>query len=262
MENAMTGQQLELPSNNLVECFQKSPMRSLRQIWCFPHAGSGAAEFSAWSKAADEDALICAIRYPGREWRYDQPFDADMSVLSRAIAEQIAPLVSAGAVFYGQCFGALVALEVAAQLAQRPGGQPAHLFIASQPPPDAPQAPEIKQLPSLDPLAFRRIIKYLGGVPSNIDDDSELWEIIEPALRADFGMLSGYATITRQIPVAITALVGDDDQQVAPRDLEGWCTYTSASFDLHIVRGGHFLSRSPAGEALRMVQGRNHAGPS
>ena len=39
------------------------------RLFCFPHAGSGAAQFRPWADLMPPDVELCAVRLPGRETR-------------------------------------------------------------------------------------------------------------------------------------------------------------------------------------------------
>ena len=55
------------------------------------------------------------------------------------------------------------------------------------------------------------------------------------------------------IPVPITALIGSDDSQVSPDDVQGWRALSTQDFTVRIVPGGHFLNRSSPSEVIRII---------
>jgi medium-chain acyl-[acyl-carrier-protein] hydrolase len=238
------------PSDHSVEWFRQVPLRSLRQIWCFPHAGAGAAEFSGWAKNAPAGTLVCAIRLPGRERRIAEPPFTDMCSLSRKFAETIKPLIGTEAVFYGQCTGAYVAFEVVAELEKSGGIAPRRLYVASRSPASAVSA---AARPRTDYSEFRQRVKESGWLPAELYEDVEAWEVLEPPLRADFYMLDNYLLPSPPIRTPITALIGSEDEFLSGGDVADWETFTNAMFDIRIAEGDHLLSRSARGEILAIL---------
>jgi surfactin synthase thioesterase subunit len=245
-----------LPINHVVECFREETLRARQQIWCFPHAGAGAAEFASWARMAGPDYLVCAVRLPGRERRLgDEPF-ADIGDLSVTLAEDIRSLIDPHAVFYGQCFGAIAAFETVAQLERLNATVPARLFVASQLAPSSFDDEAPRRLASLDGAAFLQAVKDLGGWPPDLEESDEMWALLEPALRADFQMMEEYAGTCppKRISVPITALVGSDDHEISLDGLEGWAAHTTAKFNVQVLPGEHLLSRSSTGEIMEFIK--------
>jgi medium-chain acyl-[acyl-carrier-protein] hydrolase len=241
---------LSPPPDHSVEWFRQVPAYSLRQIWCFPHAGAGAAEFAGWAKAAPAGMLVCAVRLPGRERRIAEPPFTDMRSLARKAAAAITPLIGPEAVFYGQCTGALIAFEVAAELEKSRGTAPGQLYVSSRSPASAART---AARPRADYPEFRQRVKESAWVPAELYEDDEAWEVIEPSLRADFQVLDNYLLPSGPVSVPITALVGSEDEFLAIEDVGDWQTFTTATFDTRMIHGDHLLSRSARGEILAIL---------
>jgi medium-chain acyl-[acyl-carrier-protein] hydrolase len=232
------------PADHAVEFFRQEPLRSRRQIWCFPHGGAGAGEFAAWPDSAGPEALICALRLPGREWRLGEPLVTDMQVLSRMLAATISPLIQPGAIFYGQCLGAVVAFETAAELERAGSLLPSRLIVASQAPPRDQPVAAIERVGSLDDEQLRKAVADIGGVPADIIGSDVLWEVMAPIMRADLELIENHVHISAPIGVSITAVMGSADALISADELQAWRSHTRAGFDLRILNGSHFLSRS------------------
>jgi surfactin synthase thioesterase subunit len=176
-----------------------------------------------------------------------------MGSLVPAMVAEFGHLIRRGAVFYGQCLGALVAFEVAAELERIDGVLPDRVFVASQ---IAPQRQTAATHTSLyDDQRFRRAVKELGGWPAGLEDNDELWCLIEPTLRADFRLAETYSPTSSLISAPITALVGSDDKLIPPAKAQGWSAYTRNGFDLEvIVPGDHLLSRSSSAKIIEILQ--------
>lgn len=245
-----------LPPSHVVECFRQPPLRSRPQIWCFPHAGAGASAFTAWPAivGAHSNALICAIRLAGRENRLDDLPFFDIADLVEALAAEISDLVTLGAIFYGQCYGAIVAFELVRHLAASQTQLPMRLYAASQIAPrhlhteiDSGTLPD-------DAQGFRDAVRQIGGIESSLEDD-DLWELVEPAIRADHKVLSTYAHsyVQATIPVPITAVIGAGDARTPKLAAMDWRDCTSNSFTLAEVGKGHFLNRTSATEIINLL---------
>lgn len=251
------GGTLTMPASHVVECFGQVPLRSRRQIWCFAHGGAGAAEFHSWPSLAGPDILICAVRLPGRERRLTEPLLTDMRHASRAIAREIGDLVSCNSVFYGQCLGAMLAFEVVAELERAGSVLPERVYVASQVAPQwIPHDAATDILSDQDSADFRNALLALGGIPPELMENDEIWEIVEPALRADSKLIGSYkaTSISDAIAAPITALLGADDI-ATPRDgVEHWRFMSSRSFTLQLIQGGRFLSQSSSAEIIRIIK--------
>jgi pyochelin biosynthetic protein PchC len=44
------------------------------KLVCFPHAGAVASAYRTWPMGLPSDVGVMAVRYPGREERFDDPF--------------------------------------------------------------------------------------------------------------------------------------------------------------------------------------------
>jgi len=244
--------QISLPENNAVECFRQVPLSSHRQIWCFAHAGGGAAQFAKWPGLADPGVLICAVRLPGRERRLAEPPVTDLRDLVKSLAVELDPLIRPGAVFFGQCLGALVAFEVAAELQRIGGVLPECVFVASQVAPRHQRADT--RISLYDDQEFRLAVRNLGGLPAQFLHDDKIWNFMEPVFRADFRLVESYSPAVGPIAVPITALVGADDSSINIDEVRDWRAYSTVGYDLKVVSGNHFLNLNPGNEVLTAIQ--------
>src|ERR1700683_977802 len=93
--------------NNGASSIPRPSRRPFTILVCLGQAGSGAAEFRNWARAARGPLDVRAIRLPGREWRLGEP---NLSSLSEAVSciiaeleENFGPNERFG--LYGQCSG-------------------------------------------------------------------------------------------------------------------------------------------------------------
>src|SRR5262245_56015436 len=98
------------------------------RLFCFPHAGGGAAAFARWSILPD--VCISAAHLPGRENRAVEPSLRTMTDLVIALADAIQPFLNRPYGFFGHSMGAVVAFELAQMLRERRLPQPKALYVS------------------------------------------------------------------------------------------------------------------------------------
>jgi medium-chain acyl-[acyl-carrier-protein] hydrolase len=210
-----------------------------RQVVTMGHAGSGAAQFVGWQARFEPGVWLRAVRMPGREARLlEQPHET----VGAMVAELCAPLVTGArvpTVLYGHCLGALVMYELAHALSDR--GFPLQAIVVSaQGAPDGPRPEALaSELPS---SAFWEIVRDQGGLPDAVLASTEMRELIEPALRADWLAADSYAFNARsKLDIPITAVWGTRDRLVRREAMCGWQLHSHADFRLREIEGDHFL---------------------
>lgn len=209
------------------------------RLFCFSHAGGGAAAFGGWELPG-----ICPVRLPGREARWaEAPFER-MGPLVDALANAIEGYAGAPFSFFGHSMGAVVAFELARELRRRGLAGP-RVLIASGArapqyrrnhvaPPDASDAELLEQLRGLE------------GTPPALLEDPLTVRALLPALRADTRLYRHYG-YREDAPLAcrIRAYGGSEDPHVTAAQLEAWREQTGGDFAVREFPGGHFyLTRS------------------
>jgi surfactin synthase thioesterase subunit len=246
-----------MTARNAVEHFARDPLSCNRQVWCFSHAGAGPSEFRRWPELVNSEAIVCGIRLPGRESRLGEVPFTEVSEAVSEILQNIGDKVSPDAVFYGQCFGAIIAFEVAAQLATAGANVPTRLYLASQVAPGilTQQAIRDGQTEQMTSTEFKRMVVDLEYLTVDIAQNEEVWHVIEPALRADFQMVENYRmnALTKLLSGSIVALVGTEDYQVEIGEVSPWSDLTAGSFQIRELSGEHLLSRSSGKEICDLI---------
>ncbi|QKW25535.1 thioesterase [Streptomyces seoulensis] len=209
------------------------------RVFCFPHAGAGAAVFAPWARRLPPEAELCAVRYPGRENRIDErPFE-ELRLMVDALEPVIAPLTDRPFVFLGHCSGSLIALELARRIRDRGGRLPAALFVSSIVGPARHSSDGIHLLPR--EAFFERVALY-GGIDESVLADPEIMDVFEPTLRADFRIAEeGAPRGAAPLDVPITAVGGRHDPFVDFEGLAAWREETSTAFTVHHIKAGHFI---------------------
>lgn len=222
------------------------------RLVCVPHAGAGASVFSDWAGLLPERVELVAIQLPGREERqFEAPFD-DLKPLVRVLVQVLRPYLGVRVALLGHCAGALLAFELARELRRRLGAEPSHLFVASHAAPHLPSSGV--RLSGLPDGEFRTQLGALGGTPPAVLENTELWNLMLPSLRADVALWEGYRYVEDEpLTCPITAFGGAADEGVNRGALEAWRPHTTGAFRLHVVQGGHFIVGDAAAELTRAV---------
>ncbi len=219
------------------------------RLFCFPHAGGGAAAFAAWQAGSPRQLHVCPVRLPGRESRIaEAPFDR-MEALVKALAGAIEPYLAQPFALFGHSMGAVVAFELARLLRQRTLPSPMMLFVSGA------RAPQFRRhhVPPPPPSDAELVgeMRRLEGTPGDLLDDPAALRAVLPALRADTALYRNYVYAEdRPLDCPIRAYGGEDDPDVRRNHLEAWAEQTQASFGLRLYPGGHFFLRSCWREVL------------
>jgi surfactin synthase thioesterase subunit/glycosyltransferase involved in cell wall biosynthesis len=216
------------------------------RLFCFPHAGGGAAAFQT---LALERWSMCPVRLPGRESRISEaPFER-MTPLVEALASAIEPWLAQPFAFFGHSMGAVVAFELAGLLRARGLPLPAMLIASSA------RAPQYRRnhVPPPAPSEAQLIdeLRRLDGIPVDVLGDPAILRAILPALRADATLYRGYVYVEgAPFALPIRAWGGASDPNITPAHLEAWAAQTTSSFAVRLFPGGHFYLNTARAEFL------------
>jgi medium-chain acyl-[acyl-carrier-protein] hydrolase len=139
--------------------------------------------------------------------------------------------------------GGLVSFELARLLRKKYNKSPVHLFVSGYRAPQVPDPdPPIHALPRPE---FLEELRRLNGTPEAVLENTELMQLLPPAIRADFAVIETYAYIPESpLNCPITTFGGLQDREVSCDDLKAWIEQTNAAFSLHMLPGDHFFLQS------------------
>jgi medium-chain acyl-[acyl-carrier-protein] hydrolase len=213
------------------------------RLVCFPYAGAGASLYRDWPRLLPGAIEVVAVQLPGREDRAAESPATEMGPLVRRLAQVLRPYATLPMALLGHSGGAVLAFEVARQLAAR-GGPLAHLFVAAEPAPHLPLRPAIHALPDAGLLSA---VRTIGGTPPEVLASPRLMEALLPMLRADFALFERHRCAPGPLLTCpVTALGGDGDHRTSADELRAWGGHTTGPFRLRLFPGGHFFLRSAA----------------
>jgi surfactin synthase thioesterase subunit len=207
------------------------------KVLCFPPAGGGGASFAALYELAGDDIACLALELPGHLARIQEPAAVDIRDVVHAVtaaAEAVAATDDLPYVLFGQCFGAILAFEVAAGLADCGARPPAVVVVAGSNPPASTRPPVID-----DPVAFLRDM----GASAELLAMPALLKITTGILANDVALVRGYRYQGAVIDAPLIALRGQQDASLPPAEFEKWASYTRGTALVRHLPGGHeFLS--------------------
>ena len=225
--------------------FRPSPKTASRvRLFCFPHAGAGAALFRTWPRDLPSSVDLCAVRLPGRESRMHETAYTRLSDLVPVLASALRPYLDMPFALFGHSVGALACFELARHLQRETGEGPSNLFVAARRAPHRPEPnPPIHQLS--DPDFIEAVRRRYNGIPDVVLREPELLALMLPTLRADFSLLETYRYAGEdRLICPISCFGGLEDPQTSHDDLDAWRAHTSGAFTLRMLPGDHFFVQS------------------
>jgi surfactin synthase thioesterase subunit/glycosyltransferase involved in cell wall biosynthesis len=208
------------------------------RLFCFPHAGGGAAFFRNFREPLRNIAELAPVQYPGHENRRSENYAQSMQELVQSLATDLGPALAGEYSFFGHSMGAIVAFELTRALRRQGLPQP-RLLIAS-----GARAPQFRRnyTPRPDPSREELLdeVRRLEGLP-----DPEMADLILPSLEADTALYRRYV-YQEEPPLAlpIIAVGGEHDPNVSEDHIRAWAEQTTASFAYQLMPGGHFYLRT------------------
>jgi surfactin synthase thioesterase subunit len=214
------------------------------RLFCLPHSGSGASQFSSWKNFLPPTLDVCPIQLPGRENRFREAPFTQIGRIAENLAKALAPYLDRPYILYGYSLGAIIAFELARQLRRQKVDPPVSLYALARPAPHLPQTKHpLHHFP--DDIFVTELTRRYNGMSPLILQDRELMQLLLPTLRADFTALETYVyQDEKPLACPIRAFGGNLDTTVTEDELRAWQLHTHASFELKVFQGDHFFIRN------------------
>ncbi|MCM2387660.1 thioesterase II family protein [Streptomyces albipurpureus] len=210
------------------------------KLICFAPAGAGASTFRTWARGLPSDVGVLAVRYPGREDRFSDPFPSGLEALADDIADALGELTRHRLVLFGHSMGATVAHEVALRFQER-GRPPAALCVSGRRPTHALAGRQM--ISGTDEEIIAHVVSF-DASRAVVFEDPGLREIVLPAVRADYRLVDDFPGGPRPLlDCPVYGYTGDDDSEVTPEQMRRWAELTRGAFRLLALTGGHFYLR-------------------
>lgn len=222
------------------------------RLVCLPYAGGSAQTYWGWRKHLPDWIELVAVQLPGRSERTGEaPLHRIEQVCSGLLDNLDRADDGVQLALFGHSMGAVIAFELA-RLLQRLGRPPLWLWVSGRRAPHMP--PPRPPIHGLAKAAFLGQLRELGGTPLEALAHTELMDLLEPVLRADFSVVETWRfSAGPLLRCPITALGGDDDPDVNLAQLEAWAVHTRASARVVRLSGGHFFLRDHAPRLCRVI---------
>lgn len=221
-------------------------------IVCLGFAGSGASFFHPWRAIAPDGLSIFAPQLPGREWRLDEEPPADVKAAVDVLLPEVVEACAGQRVaLFGQCFGAILAFELALRLSTMDDVRLVHLFPSGS---LAPWTPRPRWATGVDDDELVRRLREDIGYEHEALEYPELRAVLVPVLRADMESHERYvAPPGATLDVPITALRGRRDPVVSADEAAEWAKATTGTFDLAEFDGTHMYLIDEAKPLLSVI---------
>jgi len=223
------------------------------RLFCFAHAGGGAAFFRPWHGRLGPDVQVCPVVLPGREARWRERPHTQMDELVEGTMEELRHRLDPPFALFGHSMGAAVVYELCRRFFPAPGSGPLHLFVSGRRAPHLPaRHPPVHRLPREQ---FLQHLDLLNGIPPGLTGDRDLIDAFLPSLRADFEVSETYAPPGGPpLPVGVSAMLGADDPAVNVHEMLGWRDVTDGRFSLRVFTGDHFYLRGGCPDLFAAVR--------
>ncbi len=226
------------------------------RLFLFHHAGGSHVAFRDWARYFPSDWEICLTDAPGRGTLTDETPVRDTETLVRTFLDELLLWLDRPFAFFGHSMGALVAHELTLALAAARLPGPVWLGLSARGCPRAvsERPTALHRLPS---GRLRAELALMGGTPRQVLDDPELWGLLEPVIRADFGLVENWRPAAGRdldVPVPFTVFGAARDPWASPAELAGWDAYGEHFRGCRMFEGGHFYFASRGGEIPSLVE--------
>lgn len=226
-----------------IKRFHPAPEAPARVV-VLPHAGGAASGYFKLSAALHPALDALTVQYPGRQERRHEPPLTDVRLLAAGIAGALPPDERPTLVF-GHSMGALVAFELALLLERR-GAAPQALIASGR---RAPSTYRDEWVHRRDAAGVAEELRRLNGTDPVFLQDPELFEMVLPALRADYQAVETYECAQdAAVSCPLVVFVGDDDPKTTVDEARAWERNTTGPFDLRVFPGGHFYLEDQVNE--------------
>lgn len=212
------------------------------QLLLFHFAGGSMYSFQFIQPLLQEFELLMP-ELPGRGKRVKETLLQDFEAAVTDMYHQVQSRITGTRLLvYGHSMGAYLALQIT-HLLEQAGHRPGHLLVSGN---GGPGLGDNKKRYAMDTDSFKEELKTLGGLPPEIIEHQEMYELFEPVLRADFRISENNGICRSTVVNApIYAMMGSGEEQA--EHIGNWKHFTRSRFQYEIMEGDHFfIHKHPA----------------
>ncbi|MEV6166506.1 alpha/beta fold hydrolase [Streptomyces sp. NPDC052052] len=222
------------------------------RLVCLPYAGASTMIYRSWPAGLPAGVDILGADPPGRAPDpAGRQTPGGLPEVAAVMAAEIAALPRLPTVLFGHSLGALLAYEVAVELALR-GVPVEHLVVSGCAPPH--RGEKTAPMSHLGQEEFFAAWNATMELPENIRDSPELLDLLYPMMRYDIWLYDTYEWRRRPVLTCpVTAFAGSADGLTADGAMNSWRDLTSGAFRSRLFPGDHFFLHSSEREVVEEV---------
>lgn len=209
------------------------------RLFVLPHAGGSAASYARWASLFDAGVDVRIVQLPGRQDRRGEAPFTEVGAAVEALYDAVeAEWDGRPFAFFGHSMGALLAYRLT--LAMQAEGGPGPCLLAVSGWAGAAHRPATTPVGELPDEEFLAEVGQFGGLPPEVARNAELRDLVLPALRADFCLLSGYRDDQARVSCPVAAYSGSGDLLLAGGAMGTWSGLSDDFLGLSEFPGTHF----------------------
>ncbi len=214
------------------------------QLFLLHFAGGNQFSFEFLKKEMTNVNFI-PLELPGRGKRHREELIKNKNQAIEDYYNQIRSLRNGEPyMIYGHSMGATLGLSVAAKL-EAVEDSPELLVVSGN------AGPGVKRIKDflyyqLDESRFKEELIDLGGIPTEVTENDELFNYFLPIIKADFECIEkdSFSEKDLKLKTPIHALMGSDEDN--SNLIENWKNFTINKFTHEILNGNHFFIHNHA----------------
>ena len=219
------------------------------QVFCFPHAGGGAAFYNKWAAAFNGSVEVFGVQYPGHFDRLAESPATHLEELINPILDEIGSYTDRPIVLFGHSLGALVAYTISLKL-NKP---PLLLGVSGR------NSPVHRATTAIHKMGDEALLADLirqGGTPADLLENIEAMQLFMPAIRADYQIAETYVFRpgSKLLDCPISLFFGANDPDIEIAAARDWRFMTNRYFKQHMFPGGHFYLTAQCSEVVLALQ--------
>lgn len=243
------------------------------RLFCLPHAGGSAARLARVLGARLPRLDVVPLEPAGRGARWRERAHVAWDDATRDLAGALADRVVDGAPYglLGHSVGALLAYEVALRASAvgttasgmtasgmttsgATAAGPAVLVVCGRNPPHRPPQASLGHALDLPDEDLFAVLVRLGGASPRAAGPLTYRTFLS-AVRDDLRLAGSYPRrdVPARLAAPLVALYGRDDPLTRAEVVAEWARYTTATFEVHACRGGHFFPFDHADEVAQVL---------